>query len=53
MAASSNHIPWILGLDLGTSTLGWAVIDVDADAAENVIPIAVRDIGVSRETGGL
>jgi len=44
MAASSNHIPWIFEVDLGTSTLGWAVIAVDVKAAGNVVPAAVLDI---------
>ena len=46
MVVSSNHMPWSLGIDLGTSTLGWVVIDVDAETTGNMVPVAVRDIGV-------
>lgn len=37
-----NPIPYVLGLDLGTSSLGWAVIDID----DNEEAIAIRKAGV-------
>ncbi len=37
-----NGTPYRIGLDLGTNSLGWCVLDLD----ENRHPIGIRDIGV-------
>jgi len=38
---SENNGPYILGLDIGTTSVGWAVID-----SRNGKPVALREVGV-------
>lgn len=38
----TQRAPYVLGLDLGVSSLGWAVLDLDKQG----VPCAVRDTGV-------
>lgn len=37
---------WRLGLDLGTNSIGWAILELVFDEAGNAEPIALRDMGV-------
>ncbi len=42
-SAMDRRFSYVLGLDLGVSSLGWAVLELDRDG---VVPIAIRDSGV-------
>ncbi len=39
-------VPYRIGLDIGKASVGWAVVDVEQNFKNQMVPVAIRDVGV-------
>ena len=44
-SATTSGKPWVLGLDLGIRSVGWAVVGADVDSDPQLAPNNLYDVG--------